>query len=142
MKNDSVIKEKIIVRGDVGDVFDALTEQSGYNGWWSKDCEIAKRPGGESKLKFNKEGNIVSMRFRVDEIVPGRSVRWTCTGHDMPSWIGTTLRWDLASDDPRTEVSFEHGGWKGEAPDPVVQGWRHFLGSLRSFVETGKGDPW
>ena len=34
------------------------------------------------------------------------------------------------------------GGWKGDAPEPVVQGWRHFVGSLRSFVETGEGQPW
>src|SRR4051812_13845863 len=95
MKN---IKEKLIVRGSAPKVFEALTEQSGYTGWWSKDCQIAHRPGEESSLKFNKEGNVVSMRFRLDEVVPDRSVRWTCVGHDMASWIGTTLKWDLATD--------------------------------------------
>jgi uncharacterized protein YndB with AHSA1/START domain len=137
------IKEELIVRGNTEKVFAALTEQSGYNGWWSKDCRIGRKPGEESSLKFDKEGNIVSMRFRVDEIVPQKSVRWTCVGHDMESWIGTTLRWDLrALDAGRTEVSFDHGGWKGDAPEPVVQGWRHFLGSLRAYVETGSGQPW
>jgi uncharacterized protein YndB with AHSA1/START domain len=139
---NSTIKEKVIVRGGTGKVFEALTEQAGYNGWWSKDCQIGRKAGEESKLKFNKDGNIVSMRFRVDEVVPGKTVRWTCVGHDMESWVGTTLRWDLAPDDSRTEVTFEHGGWKGEPPEPVVQGWRHFLGSLRSFIETGSGQPW
>lgn len=36
----------------------------------------------------------------------------------------------------------EYGGWKGDAREPVVRGWRHFVGSLRSFVETGEGQPW
>lgn len=139
MKN---IREKLIVRGSIGNVFGALTEQSGYTGWWSKDCQIARKAGEESKLKFNKEGTIVNMRFRQDEIVPNKSVRWTCVGHDMESWIGTTLHWDLAADETGTEVTFEHGGWKADAPEPVVQGWRHFLGSLRSWVETGTGQPW
>ena len=138
----NIIKDKLIIRGKIDQVFGALTEQAGYNGWWSKDCQIGSKPGDESKLKFNKDGSIVSMRFRIDEIVPDRSVRWTCVGHDMDSWIGTELRWDLATDETGTEVTFEHGGWKGPAPEPVVQGWHHFLGSLRSYIETGRGQPW
>jgi len=82
------------------------------------------------------------MRFRLEETVPNRAVRWTCVGHDMDSWVGTTLTWDLASDGDATEVSFEPSGWKGGAPEPVVRGWRHFMGSLRSYVETGQGQPW
>jgi uncharacterized protein YndB with AHSA1/START domain len=138
----NTIKEKLVVRANTAKVFDALTTQVGYNGWWSKDCQIGSKSGEESKLKFNKEGNIVSMRFRVDEIVPNKSVRWTCIGHDMESWVGTHLRWELTPDEGMTEVSFEHSGWKGDAPEPVVQGWRFFAGSLRSFLETGQGQPW
>jgi uncharacterized protein YndB with AHSA1/START domain len=138
----SSIKEKLIVRGSNPKVFEALTDQAGYTGWWSKDCQIGRQVGEESKLKFNKEGTIVNMRFRIDEIGPTRSVRWTCVAHDMPSWIGTTLQWNLAPEGDFTEVAFEHGGWKGDAPEPVVQGWRHFLGRLRSYVETGQGQPW
>jgi uncharacterized protein YndB with AHSA1/START domain len=136
------IKEKVVVRGSVDKVFQALTEQAGYNGWWSKDCTIGRAPGEESNLRFNKEGNIVNMRFRVDEVVADKEVHWTCVAHDMPSWVGTSLRWRLLPDGPRTEVTFVHDGWKGEAPEPVVQGWRHFLGSLRSWVEGGQGQPW
>jgi uncharacterized protein YndB with AHSA1/START domain len=138
----NVIKQKTTIRGNAAKVFAALTEQAGYNGWWSKDCQIGRKAGDESKLKFNKEGNIVSMRFRIDELVPQKLVRWTCTGHDMESWIGTTLRWELTPGEGQTEVSFEHAGWKGEAPEPVAQGWQFFLGSLRSYVETGTGTPW
>jgi uncharacterized protein YndB with AHSA1/START domain len=138
----NTIKEKLIVRGKPGKVYEALTTPTGYRGWWSKDCQIAQKPGEESALKFNKDGNIVSMRFRLDDTLPERSVRWTCVGHDMASWVGTTLKWDLVSDGDATEVSFEHGGWTGQAPEPVVQGWRYFMGSLRSYVETGQGQPW
>jgi uncharacterized protein YndB with AHSA1/START domain len=138
----NTIKEKILIRGATSKVFAALTEQAGYNGWWSKDCQIGRKAGDEASLKFNKEGTIVSMRYRIDEVVPNQTVRWTCIGHDMDSWVGTTLRWDLASDEPWTEVTFTHAGWKGDAPEMVVGGWRHFLSSLRSYVETGAGQPW
>jgi uncharacterized protein YndB with AHSA1/START domain len=136
------IKEKLMVRENTAKVFEALTTPAGYNGWWSKDCQIAQKAGDESKLKFNKEGTFVTMRFRLDATDPGRSVRWTCVGHDMDSWIGTTLAWSLAPDGDATELTLEHGGWQGPAPEPVVQGWRHFIGSLRSYVETGQGQPW
>jgi uncharacterized protein YndB with AHSA1/START domain len=136
------IREKLIVRADPAKVFEAITTEAGYTGWWSKDCQIARKPGEESRLKFNKEGTVVSMRFRLDEIAADRSVRWTCTGHDMESWVGTQLRWQVGADPSGTEVTFEHDEWKGDAPEPVVQGWRHFLGSLRSWVETGQGQPW
>lgn len=138
----SSIKEKLLIRATSAQVFEALTTPDGYRGWWSKDCQIAQKAGGESQLKFNKDGNVVTMRFRLDEAVPDKAVRWTCVGHDMESWIGTTLTWALATEGKSTEVMLEHGGWKGDVPEPVVHGWRHFIGSLRSYVETGQGQPW
>jgi hypothetical protein len=69
-------------------------------------------------------------------------VRWTCVAHDMPSWVGTILTWTLRESGGATMVWFEHGGWKEGAPEPVVQGWKHFLASLRAYVEAGAGQPW
>jgi uncharacterized protein YndB with AHSA1/START domain len=123
-------------------VFAALTEQASYTGWWSKDCKIGSKPGDECMLKFDKEGTIVTMRFRIDEIVKDQKVAWTCVAHDMPPWVGTTLRWDLESRGDSTQVSLEHAGWQGDPPEPVAQGWKHFLGSLKSYLETGTGQPW
>jgi hypothetical protein len=69
-------------------------------------------------------------------------LRWLCIAHDMPSWIGTTLNFQLEDRGGKTLVVFEHAGWKEEAPAPVAQGWKHFLASLKSYVETGTGQPW
>jgi uncharacterized protein YndB with AHSA1/START domain len=136
------IKQEIRIKGSVRKVYDALTRQSAYRGWWNKAGEIPETVGAEVKLHFVKDGQPVAMRYRIDEMKPDESVRWTCIGHDMPSWVGTTLNWKLAPQGEEVVVSFEHAGWKDTAPDPVVQGWRHFLGSLKSYVETGTGEPW
>jgi hypothetical protein len=98
--------------------------------------------GAEAKLCFDKQGTLVNMRFRIDDQKKNDSVRWTCVSHDMPDWVGTTLHWQLKGGGDSVLVSLDHAGWTGEGPEPVAQGWKHFLGSLKSYVETGSGQPW
>ena len=136
------IKEEVRIQAPTSKVYEALTRQAGYRGWWNAVGEVAESVGGEAKLRFVKDGTTVGMRFRIDEMKPNQLVQWTCVGHDMKDWIGTTLRWQLKQAGDATLVSFEHAGWKGEAPETVAQGWKHFVGSLKSYVETGTGQPW
>ncbi len=138
----SAVKDEVRIQGTASKVYEALTRQSGYRGWWNAVGEVAEAVGGEAKLRFIKEGNPVNMRFRIDEMKANELVRWTCTAHDMPSWVGTTLSWRIKEAGGAVMISFEHSGWKDAAPDPVIQGWKHFLGSLKSYVETGTGQPW
>src|SRR4051812_2438651 len=83
----SSIKDHVSIKSTPDKAYAALTQQAGYRGWWSKDCEIAERVGGESSLRFNKQGTIVKMRFRVDAMDPNGKVKWTCVAHDMDSWV-------------------------------------------------------
>ncbi len=138
----SSIKEEVRIQAPAAKVYEALSKQQGYRGWWNAVGEVGESPGSEAKLRFVKEGQPVNMKFRIDELKPNESVRWTCTTHDAPPWVGTTLNWRIKEAGGSSVVSFDHAGWKDEAPPPVIQGWKHFLGSLKSFVETGKGQPW
>jgi uncharacterized protein YndB with AHSA1/START domain len=136
------INDEVRIQAAAGKVYEALTRQAGYRGWWNAVGEVAEAAGGEAKLRFVKDGIPVNMGFRIDYMKANESVRWTCVTHDMPSWVGTSLTWRLTEADATVVVSFEHSGWKGTAPDAVAQGWKHFLGSLKSYVETGTGQPW
>ena len=138
----SEIKDEVRIRTTKSKAYEALTKQSGYTGWWSKNCEISEKVGGESRLTFDKQGSIVKMRFRTDLMDPAGRVKWTCVGHDMDSWIGTTLDWSIAEQAGEVTVSLTHAGWKGDPPEPVVGGWKHFLGSMKQYLETGAGEPW
>jgi len=138
----NTIKDEIRIQSAAGKVYEALTRQAGYRAWWNAVAEVPDTAGEEAQLRFVKDGSPVNMRFRIDEARATDRVRWTCIAHDMPSWVGTFLEWTLKEAGGRTLVSFEHGGWKGDAPEPVVQGWKHFLGSLKAYVETGTGRPW
>jgi uncharacterized protein YndB with AHSA1/START domain len=136
------INESIRIGAPLERAMEALTTEAGYRGWWSKDCSIPRDVGGEPTLKFDKGGTIVAMRYRIDAIEPEGKVKWTCIGHDMPSWIGTSLNWNVVPSGDGVEVKLEHAGWQGDPPEPVTQGWRHFLGSMKAFLETGRGEPW
>ena len=56
--------------------------------------------------------------------------------------IGTTLTWTIKGTGDEVVVALDHAGWKDEGPEPVKQGWKHFLASMKSYLETGTGQPW
>jgi uncharacterized protein YndB with AHSA1/START domain len=135
------INDQISINTTSAKAYQALTQQAGYRGWWNKVAEVPEAVGGEAKLCFDKQGTIVNMRFRIDEMKPNESVRWTCTGHDMPAWVNTTLHWSIDAAGDATLVRLDHAGWP-EPPAQVADGWKHFLSSLKSYLETGTGQPW
>lgn len=136
------IKDQLRVAAPTSKVFEALSRQTGYRGWWNAAAEVPESEGKQAQLRFIKDGTPVNMRFRIDELTPNQRVRWTCIAHDLPGWVNTTLDWNLDASGPETLVRFEHAGWKEGAPEPVRDGWKHFLGSLKAYVETGSGQPW
>lgn len=138
----SSIKDEVRIQATAGEVYRALTRQAGYRGWWNAVAEVAEAVGGEAKLRFVKDGMPVNMGFRIDELKTDECVRWTCVTHDQPSWVGTSLTWRIGEAGDAVVVSLDHAGWRDTAPEMVAQGWRHFLGSLKAYAETGTGQPW
>ncbi|HTL34037.1 MAG TPA: SRPBCC domain-containing protein [Kofleriaceae bacterium] len=135
------INDEIRIKATPAKAFEALTTQAGYRGWWNNVAEVPTNVGGEPNLLFDKQGQKVHMRYRIDEIAP-TSIKWTCIAHDMPSWVGTTLHWQIRGAGNEVVVALEHSGWKDAAPQMVKDGWKHFLGSMKSYLETGTGQPW
>jgi uncharacterized protein YndB with AHSA1/START domain len=118
----------------------ALTSQTGLRGWWTGDCEVK---GDEATFRFAKEGGVMELRFRVDEAKPD-SVKWTCVAQqNNPEWEGTQVSFSLSPTHDGTRVDFNHLGWpkKSQVYEMCVGGWDHFMNSLKSYVETGKGTP-
>ena len=119
-------------------ITEALTTQAGLQAWWATQTDL---DGDAVTMTFDKEGRTVVMKFRVDEVVPGERIRWTCTDNGNPVWPGTTLTWTL--DGPT--IRFTHAGFKETASVPysmTVEGWRHFCTSLQAHLDAGSGAPW
>jgi uncharacterized protein YndB with AHSA1/START domain len=138
----NAIKDEVRIHATAAKAYDALTRQAGYRAWWNAVAEVPEAVGGEAQLRFIKDGMPVNMRFRIDEMKPNEGVRWTCVAHDMPTWVGTSLDWRIKEAGGAVIVSLDHSGWKDAAPESVAQGWKHFLGSLKGYLETGTGQPW
>jgi uncharacterized protein YndB with AHSA1/START domain len=138
----SSIKDEVRINTTAAKAYAALTSQPGYRAWWNAVAEVPDSVGAEAKLRFVKDGSPVNMRFRIDEMRSNESVRWTCIAHDMQNWVGTSLTWRIQEAAGSVVVSLDHEGWKDAGPEPVKQGWNHFLGSLKSYLETGTGQPW
>lgn len=140
-----VIVKELNVKATVDAMHDAVTTPEGLRGWWSKDCDIGAGPGEENVLRFDKGGQKITMRFRIDKQDPAE-VAWTCIDNGNPAWIGTTLRFEITPDGDGASVAIRHEGF--EVPDDhpafkmTAQGWEHFAGSLGRFVESGEGQPW
>jgi hypothetical protein len=88
----------------------------------------------------------------VSEASPNRSLIWQVVeaNHDLEylskkdEWKGTTIKWEIIEDNNGSEVTLTHQGLvpKLECFDICRAGWNYFLGSLKDFLETGKGYPY
>jgi uncharacterized protein YndB with AHSA1/START domain len=133
------ITQDIRIEAGRDEVFRALTTQQGYAAWWTKNCEV-----GEDQVELVFEGGQIKACFRFDERSPD-NVRLTCvSNHNNPEWQDTTLRFALSEDGGATHLRFAHDRWKKNGTtvyNKCVGGWEYFLGSLKAYVETGKGTP-
>lgn len=140
--------EKIIatteINADARRIYEALTTAAGVRGWWTVDAELDARVGCAAAFRFQEERGTMEVRFRVDVMEPNREVAWTCTGeHNNPDWKDTRIAFRLSPSGKSTSVELAHTGWRAKTPvyEMCVGGWTHFLASLKSLVETGKGTP-
>lgn len=139
-------KVKVSINKPLQAVHAAITSQKGIEGWWATNTTVATEVGGVSKMKFDKEGMIFDMEFRIDELKDNR-VLWTCISNTNPTWVGSTISFDLNSNGNSTEVTFKHYNFDAALTEEgfgmVNQTWGHFISnSLKSYCENGAGQPW
>jgi activator of Hsp90 ATPase-like protein len=120
-------------------VFGAIATVDGPRHWWTTIVTGSDAPGGE--LPFGFAGLDEQIVMRVDEVRPLSAVAWSCVAHTRDDeWTGSTVRFGLARRGPNAcELEFRHTGIDREL---VADGWEHFLASLASYAEHGKGSPY
>lgn len=123
----------------IDQVYKALTTQDGLAGWWTSN----------TKGEGDKVGNIIQFRFgaggfdmRVAELNPPTMVKWELA-EGPEEWLPTTIQFELKEDGEYIIVLFKHQNWREpvEFMHHCSTKWAIFLMSLKSLMETGKGQP-
>jgi hypothetical protein len=127
------------------EAFDAIND---VRGWWSEEIEgDTDRVGEEFTYRYE---DMHRCTIRPTQLVPGRKVSWLVLDNyfdfteDKTEWTGTTIDFEIAEKDGKTEIHFTHVGLvpEYECFDVCRQGWSFYVNtSLRNLITTGEGQP-
>jgi uncharacterized protein YndB with AHSA1/START domain len=137
------ILHRVGIKASVDQVYKALTTRAGLAGWWTTDTQGDSKVGGILKFRFTRDGKeLGGFDMKVLELAPGKRVLWQVV-EGPAEWLGTRISFELKQEGDYAVVLFKHQGWKepGEFMHHCSTKWAIFLMSLKSLVETGKGQP-
>lgn len=119
-----------------------------FRGWWSEEIQGSTDALNETFFYHYKDVHLC--KLKLIERVPNKKLVYQVTDNqfnfvkDKTEWIGTKLIFELTPKGPQTQIVFTHQGLVPEYECfPVCQdAWTSYIqGSLKSFIETGKGKP-
>ncbi len=121
-------------------VFNALTQQDEIAHWWANEARVKPEVGSLGEFRFRPPAG--DLQFEVAELDQDEKVSWI-SRQGPPQWTGTSVTWQLTPVHNGTKLVFTHDGFAqvDEAYEQTRGNWEYFLGSLKSYLETGKGTP-
>jgi len=139
----------LIIKTSPEKVYEAINTEKGLASWWTQ-TEIYPEVGGTATFSFEKDVYVV---MKIAKLIPNKEVVWKCVEQYFPTkgtdktneWVGTTVRFDIAKNaDITITLSFVHEGLTSQlfSYKKSNEGWNYFLGSLKKYLETGKGTPY
>jgi len=126
----------------------AFNAINNVRGWWSEEIE-----GSTDKLNetFNYHyADVHRCKIKVTELIPGKKVVWEVLENyfkfteDTTEWTGTTIIFDIAEKDNKTEIRMTHQGLvpEYECYNICRDSWTSYIQkSLHNLISTGKGQP-
>ena len=127
-------------------VFSALTVH--VNQWWTEHSNTATKVGDVLTVEFEDDTTWVMELLQVDD---NSRILWRVVSaqHNLAwlvkkdEWQDTEILWQIEETDLGCKVSLTHNGLTPslECYEICNDGWQYFLGSLKQFLETGKGHP-
>lgn len=133
------LRHLVVIEAPARTVYRAITEQEGIAGWWTRDTVAEPKVGTVAEFTF---GDRYHNEMRIVALEDDSRVEWECLVGD-PEWVGTRLVFSLEENEGRTTVRFSHGGWR-DMTDFFAScnfNWGFYMRSLKSYCETGEGEP-
>jgi uncharacterized protein YndB with AHSA1/START domain len=135
------ILHEIVIDAPPEKVYGAITKTEELRSWWTADSTAGPEVGSVAVFKF--AGGKVVFRMRIDELVPGKRVVWTCLGEDE-EWKGTRLTFDLhPAEEGGTDLRFTHAEWRSLDGYYAVCNttWGELMYRLKEYLEGGSPGP-
>ena len=137
------ILHRVGVKASTDAVYKALATREGLADWWTTNTQGESKVGGTLRFRFSADGReIGGFDMKVLELRPAARVLWQVV--DGPAeWVDTRIDFELKQENEYCIVLFKHLGWQApvEFMHHCSTKWAIFLMSLKSLVETGKGNP-
>jgi uncharacterized protein YndB with AHSA1/START domain len=134
---------ELVIQASRECVFDAIATLDGLRGWWTALVTGSDKVGGTMRLAF--EGLDEHIDLRIESARRPSAVEWSVVEHaSLDEWNGTTIRFELSPEGAAScRLAFRHRGLSPKLAcyDDCEAGWDHFLGSIVSLAERGKGKP-
>ncbi len=137
----AIVKE-LTIEASPQRVWSALTSPEEIARWWTDDLSVTPEVGTLAEFRFS-QGTFV-IQFEVAELEQDEKVHWiTRQGPSTGHWIGTSVTWQLEPVHNGTKLIFKHDQFaQADRRYEITRAWwENFLGSLKSYLETGKGTP-
>jgi uncharacterized protein YndB with AHSA1/START domain len=137
----AIVKE-LVIEAAPQRVWGALTQSEEIACWWTDDLSVLPEVGTLAEFRFSQRTFVI--QFEVAELDQDEKVRWmTRKGPSTGHWVGTSVTWQLTPVHDGTKLVFTHSGFaQADRRYELTRAWwEHFLGSLKSYLETGKGTP-
>jgi uncharacterized protein YndB with AHSA1/START domain len=137
----SDIMHLIKMRATQDEVYRAVATAEGIRNWWTRDAVLDGRVGGAAEFGFY--GHRMVINAKVGELDAPRRVSWNVISSTHGVFDGTTISFDLQSEEGITSLLFAHRGLKagGNNIASATTRWGFYLLSLKRHLESGKGTP-
>src|SRR5438105_13227699 len=88
-------------------IYRAVSTAAGLAAFWTSESKAEPKVGSIASFGFGGP----TQRMRVDELAPGKRVKWTGLA-DFPNVGDTTVSWDISpTDSGETSGTFRYAGW-------------------------------
>jgi uncharacterized protein YndB with AHSA1/START domain len=137
------ILHRVGIKAPLSKVYEAIATPEGVAGWWTTDTTGGRKAGEMVVTKFYADGKLLGgFDLKIAEARPGSRFVWEVVA-GPPEWIGSKICFDLKQEDDFIVILFKHEGWKEpvEFMSHCSTKWAVYLMSLKSLVESGKGQP-
>ncbi|SRR5579883_857722 len=136
----AAIVEEVTIEAAPQCVWDALTQQDEIVQWWADKARLKPEVGSLAEFRFKPPAGV--LQFEVAGLEQDKKVHWI-SRQGPPPWVGTSVTWQLTPVHNGTILVFTHEGFAQADGryEQIHSNWKYFLGSLKSYLETGQGTP-